>query len=171
MQPKYLLDANVFIEAKNRYYPMDICPAFWDAIIWLAHKGVIRSLNCVYEEIVKGNDALANWVKKHRKILFIDTDLFALNQTPIIDNYIKKNNYPQSAIDIFYVAADFQLIAYGLAHKISIVSHEVSKQKSTKRIKIPDVCQGLGVPCMNTFELLRAEKIKFILEPIPQQLF
>mgnify|MGYP006298525777 CR=1 FL=1 len=28
----YLLDANVFIEAKNRYYGMDFCPAFWD---WL----------------------------------------------------------------------------------------------------------------------------------------
>ncbi len=28
----YLLDANVFIEAKNRHYGFDFCPAFWD---WL----------------------------------------------------------------------------------------------------------------------------------------
>ncbi len=28
----YLLDANVFIDAKNRYYGFDIVPAFWD---WL----------------------------------------------------------------------------------------------------------------------------------------
>ena len=27
---RYLLDANVFIEAKNRYYGFDFCPAFWD---------------------------------------------------------------------------------------------------------------------------------------------
>lgn len=25
----FLLDANVFIEAKNRYYGFDICPGFW----------------------------------------------------------------------------------------------------------------------------------------------
>ncbi len=30
---RYLLDTNVFIEAKNRYYSFDICPAFWG---WLA---------------------------------------------------------------------------------------------------------------------------------------
>lgn len=28
----YLLDANVFIQAKNLHYSFDFCPAFWD---WL----------------------------------------------------------------------------------------------------------------------------------------
>ena len=26
----YLIDTNVFIEAKNRHYGFDFCPAFWD---------------------------------------------------------------------------------------------------------------------------------------------
>ena len=26
----YLLDSNVFIQAKNLYYGFDFCPAFWD---------------------------------------------------------------------------------------------------------------------------------------------
>lgn len=30
---QYLLDANVFIEAKNRYYGFDFCPAFWNWLI------------------------------------------------------------------------------------------------------------------------------------------
>ena len=25
-----ILDTNVFIESKNRYYAMDICPGFWE---------------------------------------------------------------------------------------------------------------------------------------------
>jgi hypothetical protein len=29
----YLLDANVFIQAKNLYYGLDFCPAFWDWLI------------------------------------------------------------------------------------------------------------------------------------------
>ena len=28
----YLLDANVFIEAKNHYYRFEVCPAFWEWI-------------------------------------------------------------------------------------------------------------------------------------------
>lgn len=28
----YLLDANVFIQAKNLHYGFDFCPAFWDWI-------------------------------------------------------------------------------------------------------------------------------------------
>ena len=31
----YLLDANVFIQAKNLHYGLDFCPAFWE---WLAEK-------------------------------------------------------------------------------------------------------------------------------------
>ena len=27
---RYLLDANVFIQAKNLHYGFDFCPAFWD---------------------------------------------------------------------------------------------------------------------------------------------
>jgi hypothetical protein len=33
----YLLDANVFIQAKNLHYGLDFCPAFWDWLI--AHNG------------------------------------------------------------------------------------------------------------------------------------
>jgi hypothetical protein len=29
----YLLDANVFIQAKNLHYGLDFCPAFWDWLI------------------------------------------------------------------------------------------------------------------------------------------
>ena len=29
----YLLDANVFIQAKNLHYGFDFCPAFWDWLI------------------------------------------------------------------------------------------------------------------------------------------
>lgn len=29
----YLLDTNVFIEAKNLYYGFDFCPAFWEWVL------------------------------------------------------------------------------------------------------------------------------------------
>ena len=30
---RYVLDANVFIEAHQRYYALDVCPGFWLALI------------------------------------------------------------------------------------------------------------------------------------------
>lgn len=55
----YLLDANVLIEAKNRYYAFDIAPGFWD---WL-HQAHLQSLACsieaVRDELLTGKDDLA----------------------------------------------------------------------------------------------------------------
>jgi len=34
---------------------------------------------------------------------------------------------------------------------------------STKQIKIPDACIGLGIKCMTPFEMLRRERARFVL--------
>ena len=40
----YLLDANVFISAKNLHYGFDFCPAFWDWITANNASGRIYSI-------------------------------------------------------------------------------------------------------------------------------
>lgn len=40
----YLLDANVFIQAKRLHYGMDFCPAFWD---WLIAKNATRKYSAL----------------------------------------------------------------------------------------------------------------------------
>ncbi|MEI6451331.1 MAG: DUF4411 family protein, partial [Actinomycetes bacterium] len=59
----YLVDANVLIEAKNRYYSFSICPGFWDALIWHAGSGSVRSVDVVKTELADGNDDLAALIK------------------------------------------------------------------------------------------------------------
>ena len=57
----YLLDANVFMSAKNLHYGLDFCPAFWD---WLVHKGntgAVFSIDKVADEIEAGQDELSDW--------------------------------------------------------------------------------------------------------------
>jgi len=39
----YLLDSDVFIQAKNLHYGLDFCPAFWDWLISANAKGLIFS--------------------------------------------------------------------------------------------------------------------------------
>ena len=58
----YLLDANVFMSAKNLHYGLDFCPAFWD---WLVHKGntgAVFSIDKVADEIAAGADELTQWM-------------------------------------------------------------------------------------------------------------
>ncbi len=57
----YLLGANVFIEARNRYYGLDFCPAFWEWLIVSNASGLVVSIEKVADEIEAGGDDLAAW--------------------------------------------------------------------------------------------------------------
>jgi hypothetical protein len=59
----YLLDANVFIQAKNLHYGFDFCPGFWD---WLAEqnrRGAVFSIEKVEDELVGVGDDLSQWAQ------------------------------------------------------------------------------------------------------------
>jgi len=40
----YLLDTNIFIQAKNLHYGFDFCPAFWDWLIASNNAQVVFSI-------------------------------------------------------------------------------------------------------------------------------
>jgi hypothetical protein len=66
----YLLDANVFIQAKNLHYGFDFCPAFWD---WLMEQNAVRkvfSIEKVGDEIEAGADELSGWAEKQGSSFF-----------------------------------------------------------------------------------------------------
>lgn len=65
----YLLDANVYIEAKNRYYRMTVCPGFWDWMDLQFASGQVSSIRMVFDELSKNDDALSEWVKSGNTIL------------------------------------------------------------------------------------------------------
>ncbi len=71
----YLLDSNIFIEAKNRYYAFDICPGFWTWLEQAAIDGPMASISKVYDELAAGNDALAEWIDNPMlKKFFLEID-------------------------------------------------------------------------------------------------
>ena len=47
----YLLDANVFIQAKNLHYGFDFCPAFWDWLVEQNRVGKVASIEKVADEL------------------------------------------------------------------------------------------------------------------------
>ena len=43
---------------------------------------------------------------------------------------------------------------------MTLVTYE-THSNSVKRVKIPDVCSGLGIRCMDGYEFMRAKGFKF----------
>ncbi len=159
----YLLDANVLIEAKNRYYGFDFCPGFWDFLQRKNANNYICSIDKVKAELIAGSDELAGWAKK-QNIQFYDTDdIKIIAEFAKIDTWIESQEYKQVAVTTFPDGADYYLIAYALANNAVIVTEEVPNVKRIKKIKIPDVCIGLNIKCINTFDFLRQLNAKFIL--------
>ena len=60
---KYCLDANVLIQAWQKYYNPKFCPDYWDILIELGKQDKIFIPELVYEEITRTEDDLSRWVK------------------------------------------------------------------------------------------------------------
>jgi len=151
----YLVDANVLIEAKNRYYAFDIAPGFW---MWLdrAHaQGTVFSIERVGEELRRGDDELAEWANKHRKFFYPIDQQTTSFFTPL-SSWAQSQNFTQAALNGFSANdADYLLVAFAAAHTCTVVTHESAGSGSRKRVKIPDACEALDVAWVNTFEMLR----------------
>lgn len=163
MSCRYLLDANIFIQAKNLHYGFDFCPAFWKWLVRQNKGGIVGSLGSVKKELLDGNDELTDWVKNEGKNLFIDIDAPTVQKFSDISLWLSNQNYESAEIKTFSEAADFQLVAYALAHGCKIVTHEAFEGGATKKVKIPDVCEGFEVDCMLPYKMLRDEQARFVL--------
>jgi hypothetical protein len=80
--------------------------------------------------------------------------------------WVTTRQYEQAAINTFLEKADFYLVAYAHAHGHVVVTHE-TPSSSTKKIKIPEPCIGLGIKFVNTFEMLRYSQARFVLPTHP----
>ena len=154
----YLLDANVLIDANRDYYPITRVPEFW---AWLAHvgeRGHVKIPLEVYEEVKDGTDDLAAWAKTDgikAALLFTEAA-----DVTLVSRVTDQGYAPDLTDDqVEQIGRDPFLIAYALAEvgQRCVVTTEVSKPKRIGANRhIPDVCHGFGVPCCNTFEMLRS---------------
>ncbi|MEB3161814.1 MAG: DUF4411 family protein [Prochlorothrix sp.] len=158
----YLLDANVFIQAKNLHYGLDFCPGFWSWLVEKNEAGEVISIDKVADEINAGQDELTRWVRQQGQGLFRPTDTQVLAQFGPVSDWVMAQSYEPAAIHTFMQVADFYLIAHALAGGDVVVTHEVPAN-SVKRIKIPNVCVGLGLGFITPYEMLRREGARFVL--------
>ena len=158
----YLLDADVFIRAKNLHYGFDFCPAFWEWLIQRNRSGQVYSIERIRGELVAGADDLADWAQDRGDGFFLSPDASLFPALASVANWSTGQSYDQAAVSTFLQVADYYLVAQAYAGKHTVVTHEVPSA-STRRIKIPDACIGLGIKCLSPYEMLRNERARFVL--------
>jgi hypothetical protein len=160
-----LLDANVFIEAKNRYYGFDICPGFWNWMDGVFDNGV-NTIDRVWTELIADKeDELSKWARDRKGLPHILASSDADTQAAFgeVANFVARGGYRAAAINKFLNGADPWLVAKAMCNGATIVTHEQPAPDSKKRVPLPDICTTFSVPYEDTFDCLRLAKAEFEL--------
>ena len=150
---KYLLDANIFIEAYKRYYSESIVPSFWNFLI--DHLQIF-TIQQVKEEIKKGKDELPQLIEKVK--IYPNTDFDDLS---ISDHILSTYNREEERRK-FLDSPDFILVGLSInkREELTIVTHEKLLGKGSKKISIPNICKRFELNHCNTFEMLNELNIQ-----------
>lgn len=164
--PRYILDSDVFIAAKNSYYAFRICPGFWDSLIYHHEAGNIGSIDRVRRELLAGQPAedLVLWVKNDvPEGFFMGTeDESVISAYAEIMLWVQRNpQYYDYAKAKFATEADGWLVAYAMTHHAVIVTNEQPRPESKSRILLPDVCRQFNIIPKDTFLMLKYLDIRF----------
>jgi len=159
----YLLDANVFIEAKNQYYRPNSFPRFWQWLDLAQTKGQLASIQMIQEELLKGGDELSDWARERENagwFLQIDDNKTQLAYTTIAD-WVMGQPFRDEAKAYFLNGADVWLIAKALTMKAAVATLEVLVPQGSTKPKIPNVCRQFDIPYLNTFDLIQRLGVQF----------
>lgn len=142
---KYLIDSDVLIQAKNRHYGMDFCPAFWDWLLAANKRKMVYSIEAIFDELTptaegeEDEDELSRWARGAGRALFLPHDAEMVKCLPTVSAWAngQGSRYLPEAISQFFGCADYYLVAYALAHKCTIVTQEVTDNSCTFRDFLP----------------------------------
>lgn len=165
-KPVYIVDSDVFITAKNRYYAFDICPGFWASVLHHCNGGALRSIDKVRQELLLGrpDEDLVQWVKKDVPAGFFlesaEQDVIAAFGEVML--WVQRHpRYFDQAKAEFATKADGWLVAYAKVHGVCVCTNEQPAPDSRKEVKLPDVCEQFGVRFEDTFAMLKALRVRY----------
>lgn len=164
--PGYLIDSDVLITAKNRYYAFRICPGFWSSLLHAHSLGHVHSIDRVKQELLIGraDDDLVQWVDRSvPSEFFVGSDGVDVVSAfkPVMLWVTRHSKYQDAAKAKFASGADGWLVAHGMATGRVVVTNEQPRPESRNQIKLPDICNAFSVPFENTFCMLHKLQIQY----------
>ena len=154
--PKFWIDASVLIQAKNGPYGFDIVPGFWTFMDRMSAAEAMSSTTLVYDELVQDSeDELAEWAKERRgSPLFTEPDEDVQRALADIALHVVEN-YESNQAAQFLRKADAWLIAHAVAHGGKVATQETRVDTTSKKVKIPNVCDAFGIEAVNMYQMMR----------------
>jgi hypothetical protein len=152
--PKYVVDTCSFT-ALRRIYPQDVFPGAWQAVTQMAENGLIISSKEVLIELEGQEDIITEWARNNRQIfipLLSEIQQKAMEILGNFPNLLDLNNLKSNA--------DPFVIATAILNNCIVVTEEDPSGNGAKLIKIPNVCNALGIGCIRLLDLLRAEQVR-----------
>jgi Domain of unknown function (DUF4411) len=157
---RFVLDSNVFIEMKNGPYGFEIAPRFWEWIEREAEAGILYSSSKVYRELSDYHDELAVWVKARAESkLFIEPDVETQVRYRDIADYAE-TAFPPHRVSKFLEGADPWVIAQAWRDGTTVITQEGHVDASSRKPKIPNICEHFGVEYMNLYQLVRLRNLR-----------
>ncbi len=151
----YCLDSSAIIDGWIRHYPPEVFPSVEAQVETLVVSGRIVISDEVVRELEKKDDRAKAWAKARKSIHVPLEEEIQDAAAQILAKYprlvdTRKN---RSMADPF-------VIATAQVKGACVVSDEAATNKPAKP-NIPDVCLGVGVPCITFLEILKQERWTF----------
>ena len=155
----YCLDANFFIQAWNKYYSPDFCPTYWHHIDKLGQEGRLFVSSAVRDEIAKKDDNLKDWLLNRPYLVKERGTKVGQCLTKV---YGTNPKHFQLVGPKGQSAADPWVIAHAMAEGAVVVTKEEKiTDPNSRHIKIPNVCENMGIRYIDDFGFIRELNIKF----------
>ncbi len=160
MDTKYCLDTNVLIQAWQKYYSPDYCPEYWMVLNQLGLLGRIFIPKNVYDEIIHTDDELSGWLKASQIPVSKITESVIDHLKCIYETNPDHARLVDSTRE--RSLADPWVIAHAIDEAATVVTKESKVTAiSSKKIKIPNVCENMGIKCIDDFQFIRETGIVF----------
>jgi hypothetical protein len=158
----YIIDTSSLVQL-SKHNPLDVYPGVWKQLEGIVHAGKLIAPREVFNEILKLDDGLSNWAKKHNKMFKSPTE----KQIQIVRDILEK--FPSFVKSESEFDADPWVIALAveLAQSPQKTLFEVKRIVVTEeklrgnKVKIPFVCQDFKVESMDIIDMFRTEGWKF----------
>lgn len=152
---KYSIDTSAILDGWARYYPPDVFPGLWQHLDEIIAEGRLIATEEVLHELERKEDKLYVWAKERERMFVPIDESIQSAVTAILRKFEKlvDTRANRSAADPFVIALA-QVEGYTV----------VTGERPTGRLSrpnIPDVCQGLSIPCISLLQLIRTEKWVF----------
>ena len=121
----YLIDTNVFIQAKNLHYGFDYWPAFRDWLVDQNRTGRVASIEKLADELRAGEDDPAGWDEERGANYFLRPDVAMVPALRAVCNWASRGGYQPAAAANFLPVAGYLLVEHALARGCAIVTYEV----------------------------------------------